>query len=97
MKLIERQYDITPIERIDLLFEDKNGAYVVVELKLGVVGRKELNQVKRYMHQIRKSGRLVKGILVYKEILPAFKNAFKSSKNKVWFYGWRFELKPAEL
>lgn len=96
LKLIERQYDITPTERIDLLFEDKNGAYVVVELKLGVVGRKELNQVKGYTHQIRKAGRLVKGILVCKDISPAFENAFKSSKDiKVWFYGWRFGLQPA--
>jgi RecB family endonuclease NucS len=38
---------------IDLLFEDKEGNPVVVELKLSRIGRGAVNQLKRYMKWVR--------------------------------------------
>jgi hypothetical protein len=48
-----RQVD-TREGRLDLLFEDKNQNLVVVELKLNEIGRGAINQLRRYIRQVKK-------------------------------------------
>jgi len=99
LTLVARQYEVTATERIDLLFKDKKGDYVVVELKLESVGRGTLTQIKRYMHEIRKTTKKdVRGMIVCKDILRAFKETYKKLHDvKVYYYGWRVGLTPASF
>lgn len=94
LTLSERQYAVTATEKIDLLFTDKNGEYVVVELKLESAGRGALTQIKRYMHEVRKTTKKgVRGIIVCRDILPTFREAYKKLDDvKVYYYGWKMGL-----
>ena len=94
-KLIKRQYG-TAVGIIDLIYEDKRGAKLIVELKLNKIGREALNQLRRYMDHIKKETRKpVKGIIVCKGVMPAFEEEFKKLKNiEILRYGWKFQIKP---
>jgi len=88
-----RQVD-TSEGRIDLLFEDKSKNLVVVELKLGDIGKGALNQLRGYMHNFRKSSK-VRGVLVCKDILPAFVDEFEKLRDvQVFCFGWKLVINP---
>jgi len=93
LKLIKKQYD-TPVGRIDMIFEDKDGTKMIVELKLNKIGRDAINQLRRYMKYIEETtNKEVRGILVCKGIMPAFEEEFKNLKNiKIFKYGWKLEV-----
>jgi len=95
LTLIGRQVD-TPEGRVDLLFENRNKDLVVVELKLNEIGRGALNQLRRYMHYFRKNTRKdVHGILVCKDVLPAFVDEFKKLRDiQVFCFGWKLLVYP---
>jgi len=95
LTLKDRQVD-TRQGRLDLLFEDKNKNWVVVELKLHEIGRGAVNQLRRYMHQVRKdTNREVSGVIVCKDVLPAFVEEFEKLRDfRIFHYGWRLRIYP---
>jgi len=95
LTLIGRQID-TRAGRLDLLFEDGNKNLVVVELKLNEIGRHAINQLRRYIHQLRMdTKKKVRGIIVCKDILPTFVNEFRKLRDiQIFHYGWKLTLYP---
>jgi Endonuclease NucS C-terminal domain len=96
LKLKQRQYEITPNDRVDLLFEDRSGRLLVVELKIVDLGRSQLRQLKRYMSLVRDETRQkVRGVLVGRDVLPAFASTFKRQRDvDIFVYGWKFAIRP---
>lgn len=90
-----RQID-TREGRLDLLFEDKNKNLVVVELKLNEIGRGAVNQLRRYIHQVKKdTKKQVRGVIVCKDILPAFVDEFKKLRDiQIFHFGWKLTIYP---
>jgi hypothetical protein len=90
-----RQLD-TPVGRLDLLFEDKSGNPIVVELKLNKIGREAINQIRRYMKWIEKETKKdTAGIIVCTGVMPAFEEDFKKlNKIKIFCYGWKLTVQP---
>ena len=95
LKLVRRQYD-TPVGRIDMLFEDKRGKKIIVELKLNKIGRDAVNQIRRYMSYVRKETKKeVNGVIICKGIMPAFEKELKKLKKiKILKYGWNLKIAP---
>jgi RecB family endonuclease NucS len=93
--LIGRQLD-TPVGRVDLLFEDKNSALIVVELKLNEIGTGALNQIRGYMHYYKTTTKKnVRGVLICKDVLPAFVDKFKNLLDiQVLCFGWKLTVYP---
>ena len=93
LTLKDRQVD-TRQGRLDLLFEDENKNLVVVELKLHEIGRGAVNQLRRYMHQVRKdTNREVSGVIVCKDVLPAFVEEFEKLRDiRIFHYGWMLRI-----
>tara|TARA_R110000850_G_scaffold250235_1_gene375170 strand:- start:580 stop:1257 length:678 start_codon:yes stop_codon:yes gene_type:complete len=64
LKLVARQYN-TAVGRIDILAEDRSGARVIVELKVGEARDSVIGQVARYVGWFaREDGRLPRSIIV---------------------------------
>ena len=95
LELKRRQLD-TPVGRIDLLFENRKGDLIVVELKLNKIGREAVKQLRRYMRWIKEETKKeVKGIVICKGVMPAFEKEFKKLKNiKIFCYGWQLKVYP---
>jgi len=94
LRFLERQL---PVEsgRIDILFEDEMKDLVVVEVKLGKIGRDALHQIKRYVNDIRKMEheRKVNGVLVCSGVMPAFEEDFRKEKSiRILKYGWEMKV-----
>jgi hypothetical protein len=69
LTVIGRQYSAPPVGRIDLLCKDKNGNYVVIELKkAGATTVSIIDQVTRYMGWVKTNlasrGGVVRGIII---------------------------------
>ena len=93
LKLKRRQFD-TPVGRIDLFFEDRAKNPVVVELKVGSIGRDAIRQLRRYMDWLKKETKKKPvGIIVCKGVMPAFAEDFSKLKNiKIFCYGWQLKV-----
>jgi len=97
LKLVARQLPIKS-GRIDLLFESPQRNLVVVEVKLGRVGRDAMRQVQDYMHDLKVTERpkKVTGVLVCAGVMPAFEEELrKQTKVRIMVYGWRMEVQPS--
>lgn len=93
LKIKDRQR-ATPVGRIDLLLEDDKGNPLIVELKLNKIGRKALNQLRRYMDWVKKETKKeVKGVIVCNGVMSAFKDDFEKLKNiQIFRYGWQLKV-----
>ena len=94
LRLSERQL---PIEsgRIDLLFEDSNSDLIVVEVKLNRIGRDALQQIQRYIHELRtkEKGKKVYGVIVCAEVMPAYESDIRNQKDiRILTYGWDMKV-----
>jgi len=92
-----RQVD-TREGRLDLLFEGADENFVVVELKLHEIGRGAINQLRRYIRQIRKdTKKKVRGFIICKDILPTFVKEFRKLGNiQIFHYGWKLTIYPRQ-
>jgi putative NIF3 family GTP cyclohydrolase 1 type 2 len=103
LKLKERQYELTPKDRIDLLLTDAQGDYVIVELKPDMIGRDALTQTRRYLHRLRnqlgnKTNKKVRAIIVCKGIMPAFSNVYGKLRDvSIRYYGWKIAIASSEI
>jgi len=83
---------VTPTGRIDLLYEDVTADnIVIVELKLGYIGKDTIAQLRGYMHELKaETEKGVKGIIVCQGVLPTFQEQLNDLKNiKILRYGWK--------
>lgn len=87
-----------PIGRVDLVFKDSVGSYILVELKLGSAGTGALNQLRGYMNHFKaETKQNVRGVLVCKDIMPAFEEKYRKLTDiKVLCYGWKLWIHPRE-
>lgn len=82
--------------RIDLLCEGKDGAFVVVELKLSRGAYSAVGQILTYMSWVRAdlaSGRAVRGILVAREMTDEVKAAVQESRAEIALFEYELDFK----
>jgi len=96
LSLVDVEFQ-TDVGRIDLLYKDENGNFIVVELKKLREGDRALGQLLRYMGWVREKmakGREVRGILITHEFDENLDYAVKevADKVKLKYYAVRFEL-----
>lgn len=98
LSTFKRQYVLKSGERVDLLLKDKD-VLVVVEIKRGSIGRDTYNQIRRYQKEVENEFKCkVGGVIICSDILPAFEDFFMKKIEKcdlkVYFYSWKFNLRP---
>jgi hypothetical protein len=93
LKLSQQQKPIGD-GRLDVLFEDEPCNLVVVEVKLGSIGREALRQLNIYIHDLRKGNdKKIKGVIVCAGVLPAFVEELKKQKKvHILVYGWDLKV-----
>ncbi|HCR70056.1 MAG TPA: hypothetical protein DIW23_01310 [Anaerolineae bacterium] len=94
LKLIEKQL---PIEsgRIDLLFEDKKGNLILVEVKLNRIGRDAIHQIQKYINELKSKnkGKKVSGVIVCSGVMLAYENDIRKQKDiQIFIYGWNMKV-----
>lgn len=95
LSLLSRQEDIAS-GRTDLIFEDQSGDLVLIEVKLGRIGREAARQLKRYLHDLRKdSNRNIRGIVIGSGVMPAYEADLSKQKDiDIYVYGWQLKIRP---
>lgn len=80
--------------RLDLLFENSEGNWIIVEIKYNRIGREAIQQIKRYTHDLRKeTNKIVTGVIVCAGVMPAYKDEIKAQKDvQVFVYGWDLSI-----
>ncbi|MEE9378399.1 MAG: endonuclease NucS domain-containing protein [Candidatus Lokiarchaeia archaeon] len=75
---VQKEYNTNEIGKIDILLEDVNGTYWIVEIKPGEPNYSPIGQIMNYMSWVRENKRSqVKGILITKSISPQLRSAFR--------------------
>jgi hypothetical protein len=82
--------------RLDLIFEDNNGNWTVVELKLGHIGRETIHQIDRYLRALRTQTRKkVEGVIVCAGLLHAYEKELRQqTKIRILVHGWDLKVQP---
>lgn len=95
LKLSKQQSSIGE-GRLDLLLEGKRGNLVVVEVKLGHIGRDALKQTKTYIRDLRKTtDKDVSGVIVCAGIMPAYEDELRKQKDiRILVFGWDLQIRP---
>jgi RecB family endonuclease NucS len=78
-----------------LIFKDQSGDLVLVEVKLGRIGRDATSQLKRYLRDLRRdTNRNVRGIIVGSGIMPAYEADLSKQKDiDIYVYGWQLHMR----
>jgi len=98
LKLIDggKELDTQQVGRIDLLCKDKDGSYVVVELKKGRTGDTVIGQIQRYIGWVMKNFNIdkVRGIIIANEEDEKLDFAIIPVKSfiQVKYYQVKFEI-----
>jgi RecB family endonuclease NucS len=93
---LERQQTTIPVGRTDIHFRDENGNLIVVELKLGHIGRDAVKQLRRYLDELSKTEKKsVGGILVCAGVLPIYRAELENLRDvQIREYGWQLQTRP---
>ena len=93
LKLEGRQL-ILSSGRIDLLFRDMRGHLLLVEVKLGRIGRDAVAQTERYLAEFRATQRTsVRAAIVCGGVMPAFEDDIRKKRSiRIYKYGWELRL-----
>lgn len=80
--------------RLDVLFEEQAGNLVVVEVKLGRIGRDAIQQTKNYVRYLRKQqNKKVSGIIVCAGVMPAYEEDLRKQREiRVLVHGWNLRI-----
>ncbi len=98
LKLIDggKELDTQQVGRIDLLCKDKDGSYVVVELKKGRTGDTVIGQIQRYIGWVMKNFNIdkIRGIIIANEEDEKLDFAIIPVKSfiQVKYYQVKFEI-----
>lgn len=100
LKLHERQY-VTPAGRIDLLGKDREGNFVIIEVKAGSASDRTMGQLMRYIGAVQRllsKDRPVRGIIVCETATTNLKYA-AAAMNRVLIkeYQVQFSFTDADL
>ena len=81
---------------LDVLFEDKNGNLIVVEVKLGKIGRDAVRQTKNYIRELRaQQKKNVAGIILCAGIMPAYEEELRNEREiRILVHGWDLRVQP---
>ena len=96
LTLAERQFPMDS-GRIDLLFEHVNGSLVVVEVKMNKIGRNAVQQINRYIKELkaREPRKKINGVLVCAGVMPAYEDELRKQKDvRILLYGWDVTIQP---
>jgi RecB family endonuclease NucS len=76
--------------RLDVLFEDRQGNLIVVEVKLGHIGRDAVQQAKSYVRYLREQEKKkVSGVIVCAGVMPAYEDELrKQTEIRILVHGW---------
>jgi len=76
--------------RFDLLLENNQENWLVVEVKYGRIGRDALQQIKTYIHDLRMDvDRKISGAIVCAGVMPAYEDELEEQKDiQIFVYGW---------
>lgn len=94
-KIIDTEYNADEAGRIDILGKDKEGKYVVVELKRSLGTDSVIGQILGYMGWIRKHKKTdVRGIIIVNEVSPRVEYALEMLKDDIQLkrYHLKFEI-----
>lgn len=89
LSLVKRQGSFQKAGRLDLLYENNRGKYILYELKKGIAKLPVLKQIRRYMKACRKKPETLKGIILAKSIDPELEKALSGEPNieaKTYFF-----------
>jgi hypothetical protein len=80
--------------RLDVLFEDQKRNLVVVELKVGRIGRDALQQLRSYIRDLQKeTNKDILGVIVCAGVMPAYEEELRKQKGiKILVYGWDLRI-----
>jgi len=100
LSLIKQEYS-TPVGYIDILCKDKDGNFVVIEIKREEDTDKVVGQIQRYMSWIKeniaeKERKEVKGVIVVKEIDKKLEHSVKGSGFKIEIKEFK-DIPPVEI
>lgn len=93
LSLVERQGSFQKAGRLDLIYKNRLGRYILYELKKGIAKSAALEQIKRYMASSIKKHKIdpneIKGIILAKSIDPELQQALANEPNieaKTFFF-----------
>ena len=78
-----------------MLFEDGNGDWIVVEVKLNKIGRNAVRQIKKYIKDLEKlePKKNISGIIVCPGLMSAYEDEIQTqSAIKILAFGWELRL-----
>jgi RecB family endonuclease NucS len=84
--------------RVDLLFQAPRNELLLVEVKLGKIGRDAVSQVEGYLAELRASHHgPVRGAIVCAGVMPAFEEDIRRKKAiRILVYGWNLQVQTWE-
>jgi len=78
--------------RLDVLLEDKQGNWIIVEVKFSRIGRGAIQQIRTYIHDLRlreETSKKISGVIVCAGVMPAYEDELRKQKDiQIFIYGW---------
>ena len=94
LELVERQKELPGVGRLDILAKDREGNFVVIELKAGQADERAVGQLQAYLEYLREQGyKNPRGILIAASYTPKARYAARAVRNiKLARYEVQFKI-----